>query len=459
MTITIDKDTVLKFDVPGPRYTSYPTAPVWSQEVNAAVYAEKLAAFGRTQGKTLSLYVHIPFCQSLCTYCGCNVVIRRQDERFGDEYINYLEKEMALVCGPMGSKRSVRQLHWGGGTPTFLNESQIERLYQGTLKYFDVDSGGEVAIEIDPRTIDQSKLKKLRTLGFNRISMGVQDFNADVQKEVNRWQPYPIVKEFNDWCRELQFTSVNFDLIYGLPRQSRESFAATVERVIDLRPERIALYSFAHVPWLKKHQRKMDTGLLPSNDTKLDISLDARRRLLAAGYQAIAMDHFALASDELSRAFHEGTLYRNFMGYTVKPADEYLGLGLTAIGFLENTFVQNHKFLRDYYGCLNAGRLPVERGKILTRDDQIRQWTINSLMCQFHVDKEKFTEKFQTAFDAYFAEEQDHLRRCQEDDLIRNDPRRVEVTALGRIFIRNVCMGFDWYLRQENACRQFSKTV
>ncbi len=458
MTLTITKDVVVKFDTPGPRYTSYPTAPVWSDRVNEAVYIQKLSAFGASN-KTLSLYIHIPFCESLCTYCGCNVVIRKKDERFGDEYLDHLEREMRLVAGYLGTRKDVRQLHWGGGTPTFLSEAQIERLYTTTRKYFDIDPNGEIAIEIDPRTIDRSKVQKLRALGFNRVSMGVQDFSEEVQKEVNRYQPYRIVAEFNSWCRELKFASVNFDLIYGLPRQTQASFQDTVLKTIALRPGRIALYSFAYVPWLKKHQQKINVALLPSNDTKLDIFLRARDALMKAGYKAIAMDHFALQGDELARAFEAGTLYRNFMGYTVKPADEYIGLGVTSIGFLENTYVQNHKALPAYYQALNDGHLPVERGMVLSKDDMIRQWTINSLMCRFAVDKRAFARNFGVDFDQYFHEEQEHLRWCADNDLIVQDSGRIEVLELGKVFIRNVCMGFDYYLRQKGAHQKFSKTV
>lgn len=457
MTLAITRETVLKFDTPCPRYTSYPTAPVWTDAVNEPVYIKDLRAFG-ARDKTLSLYIHIPFCESLCTYCGCNVVIRKKDERFGDEYIEYLDKEMALVYKHLGRRKKVRQLHWGGGTPTFLNEAQIERLYTTAQKYFDIDPAGEIAIEIDSRTIDKPKVQKLRALGFNRVSMGIQDFNEDVQREVNRCQPYRIVKEFNEWCRELNFVSVNFDLIYGLPRQTRESFQDTIEKTIALRPDRIALYSFAYVPWLKKHQQKIDVALLPSHDTKLDIFLRARDALVAAGYKPIAMDHFALGSDELARAFESGTLYRNFMGYTVKPADEYIGLGVTSIGFLENTYVQNYKALPAYFQALREGHLPVERGMVLSEDDTIRQWTINSLMCRFSVDKRAFEQKFHVDFDAYFSEEREHLRWCAQNDLICQDSGRIVVLELGKIFIRNVCMGFDHYLKQ-GARQKFSKAV
>lgn len=448
----------MKFDVPGPRYTSYPTAPVWSEEVDAAVYADKLAAFGRTD-KTLSLYVHIPFCRSLCSYCGCNVVIRRQDERFGDEYLEDISREIDAVRGLTGVKKKVRQFHLGGGTPTFLNEGQLEKLCGKVRQAFELEAGAEIAVEIDPRTTDKNKLQKLRELGFNRVSIGVQDFDERVQREVNRYQPYETVEALNAWCRDFQFESVNFDLIYGLPRQTVASFGRTVEKVVKLRPDRIALYSFAYVPWLKKHQTKIAPALLPSADVKLEIFLNARARFLGSGYKAIAMDHFALGEDELAKAFEAGALYRNFMGYTVKPADEYIGAGVTAIGFLEDTYIQNHKVLPAYRRCLRQGHLAVERGKVLTRDDQIRQWTIYSLMCRFQVDKRAFARRFAAEFDEYFQQEQAHIERCIQDGLIRCEGGRIYATELGKIFIRNVCMGFDFYLRQPGAYRKFSRTV
>ena len=458
MSITIDKATITRFDVPGPRYTSYPTAPVWSQDVDEGVYKEKLAALGASD-KTLSLYIHIPFCQSLCSYCGCHVVIRKEEERFGDEYLKSLFMEIDLVRKYLKSRKKVRQFHWGGGTPTFLSEGQIERLYRKVQENFDLDPGAEVAIEVAARTVGHSKIRKLRKLGFNRVSIGVQDLDEDVQKEINRLQPFKMVQTLTDWCRQLKFQSVNFDLIYGLPRQTPESFAETVDQVIGLQPDRIALYSFAYVPWLKRHQKKIKESLLPSNDMKLDIFLTARGKLLEAGYQAIAMDHFALKKDELAKAFTQGKLYRNFMGYTVKPADEYIGLGVTSIGFLQDTYVQNQKTLPDYYQALKQNRLPVGRGKVLTEDDRIRQWVIHAFMCQFSLDKDVFQRKFGVEFDRYFETEKEHVHRCVRDGLLEEAGGRLKVTELGRLFVRNVCMGFDHYLQQEGAHRKFSRTV
>ena len=454
----MDKNTLQKYDVAGPRYTSYPTAPYWSQKVGDIVYADALTSFGRND-KTFSLYIHIPFCEQLCYFCACNKVIRAKDVKTGDEFLNHLFKEMDMVAGLLQRRKLVRQLHWGGGTPTYLSEGQIERLFSKIQSVFDIDFNEEIAIEIDPRTVTQNKLKVLRRLGFNRISIGVQDFNGKVQDNINRIQPYEQVAQVHQWCRDLKFESINYDLIYGLPYQTKDTFKKTMDLVIGLRPDRIALYSFAHVPWRSKPQNKFNPDAIATHDEKLDIFIQSRENLLSSGYQAIAMDHFALKSDRLAKAFNEGTLYRNFMGYTLKPADEYIGVGPSAISFLEKTFIQNIKTLPEYYKWTDQGRLPVERGKQLNQEDQIRQWVINSLMCQFQVDKQLFLDKFGHKFEDYFLEESKHIRDCVEDGLIDEDPKRIQVTDLGKIFIRNVCMGFDYYLRGENGHQRFSRTV
>ena len=458
MPLTIDKQTILKYDVAGPRYTSYPTAPEWSSAVGADVYAAKLKAFGQND-KTLSLYIHIPFCEQLCYFCACNKVIRPKEQKTGDEYLDHMFKEIDMVARAIGTRKTVRQLHWGGGTPTYLNEDQLRRLFTKVASTFDVDPDGEIAIEIDPRTVSQNKLKVLKELGFNRVSMGVQDFDARVQDDINRVQPFEQVKEVNDWCRQLGFKSVNFDLIYGLPYQSRETFGNTVDKVVELRPDRIALYSFAYVPWLSKPQNKFNLDAVPLRDEKLDIFIQSRDKFSAGGYQAIAMDHFALNTDDMAVAFKQGALHRNFMGYTLKPADEFLGLGVSAIGFLENTYIQNVKVLPDYYARINSGILPVERGKILTDDDCIRQWVINTLMCGFAISKILFAQIFRYKFEDYFSVEAKHIQECIEDGLIEDDGENIIVTELGKLFIRNVCMGFDHYLRQKDGHKRFSRTV
>ena len=458
MTININKDIIRKYDVSGPRYTSYPTAPQWKEQKNSKEYEVALSAFGRSN-KTLSVYVHIPFCQSLCSYCGCNVVIRKQEQRFGNEYIDYLEKEIDLAVKSIGEKSLVKQFHWGGGTPTFLDNDQIRRLYGKLNNVFDIDPNGEIAIEIDPRTIDFEKLKVLREVGFNRISLGVQDFNEQVQKAVNRIQPFELVEQTVTWCRDLGFSSINFDLIYGLPYQTIDSFYQTIDKVNQLRPERIALYSFAYVPWLKKHQKKMDEGSFPDSDIKLDIFLNSREKLLDFGYEAIAMDHFALKEDELAKAYASGVLYRNFMGYTVKPADEYIGFGVSSIGFIENSFFQNAKTLPQYYSILRMGHLPIERGMLLSDDDLKRRWTINSLMCRFKIDLREFKSIFNERFCQYFQPEKDHIFKCVIDELLEPHEWGYQVSDLGKLFIRNICMGFDIYLKNAQGEGKYSKTI
>jgi len=387
------------------------------------------------------------------------MIVRKSEERYGDEYLDYLEKEIDLIAASIDRRTTVRQLHWGGGTPSFLSEAQMTRLFKKINNTFNIDFSGEIAIEIDPRRVTQSKIQTLRKLGFNRVSIGLQDFDLVVQEHVNRVQPLEMVQSFNNWCREAKFKSINFDLIYGMPYQTRESFAKTVKDVLSLRPDRIALYSFAYVPWLKKHQTKLDEKKMPSTDEKLEIFLDSRESFLQNGYDAIAMDHFALKDDELSKAFRAGTLHRNFMGYTVKPADEYIGIGTSAIGFLEKTFFQNYKTIGEYYRFITHGELPVERGKELTADDNIRQWVIKSLICQFAIDKKAFTKEFGTNFDNYFTMEKVHLQKCDTDGLIELRGESIVVTDLGKIFVRNICMGFDWYLRQEKSHQRFSRTV
>ncbi len=454
----IDKNTLQKYDVAGPRYTSYPTAPQWSKNVTEDVYTAALKVFGQND-KTLSLYIHIPFCEQLCYFCACNKVIRAKEEKVGDEFLDYLFKEIDMVAKHIQRRKLIRQLHWGGGTPTYLSEEQMKRLFTKIKSVFDIDFNEEIAIEIDPRTVTQHKLKVLRELGFNRISLGVQDFNEKVQDDINRIQPFEQVAEVHQWCRDLKFESINYDLIYGLPYQTKETFKKTVDLVVGLRPDRIALYSFAYVPWLSKPQNKFNLDAIAVHDEKLDIFIQSRENLLAHGYQAIAMDHFALTTDAMAKAFNTGALHRNFMGYTLKPADEFIGLGPSAIGFLEKTYVQNTKILPEYYESITQGHLPVERGKQLNQDDQIRQWVINSLMCQFQIDKQLFFNTFGYEFEDYFLEEGRHIHDCIEDGLINENSQRIQVTALGKIFIRNVCMGFDYYLKDKNGHQRFSRTV
>lgn len=450
-------ETINKFNVPGPRYTSYPTAPEWKDEFTENNYFKILNDFGE-KDEPLSIYIHIPFCESLCWYCGCNVKISKNRDKAND-YIDYLFKEIDTVASKFSKKKEITQFHWGGGTPTFMTEEQITKLFRKIQNTFDLNLDEEVAIEVDPRTIDHKKLKLLRNLGFNRVSMGVQDFNPKVQKAVNRVHSYELVKSHYDYCRELGFKSVNLDLIYGLPHQTVENFAESVELVCDLRPDRVALYSYAHLPWLKPHMKLIQETDLPSTEEKFKIFLKSREIFMKRGYLTIAMDHFALETDEMAKAFVNGTLHRNFMGYTLKPADNFIGFGVSSIGYLENCFIQNTKDINEFYQMIDDGNLPLERGKILNKDDLVRQWTINSLMCKFKIDKKEFKEKFNEDFDSYFEYEKEHLQNCEKEDLLALKKSEIIISPIGRLFIRNVCMGFDWYFRQQGAHKKFSKTV
>ena len=455
--IALTKDLIQRYNKPGPRYTSYPTAPEWQVSFSETTYHQALAQFDRTD-KTASLYVHIPFCTSMCYYCGCNVTIRKSREETGDDYLDYLEKELGMIATSFSKKPRLKQVHLGGGTPNFLSEPQLTRLYHLIINFFDIDSDAEVAIEVDPRSVTTSQLKTLRHLGFNRISMGIQDFDPEVQKAVNRIQPFEMVQPLTEEVKRLGFHSLNYDLIYGLPHQTLENFKDTIDKVLTLSPDRIALYSFAHIPWLKSHQKLIEESVLPDSNAKLDIFIAARDQLLQNGYKAIAMDHFAKSEDDLAKAFESNTLHRNFMGYTVKPADEYIGIGVSSIGFLENTFIQNNHEIKKYYETLDAGHLPVSKGLVLSEDDKIRQWTISKLMCQFKLEKAIFNALFNQDFDTYFTEEKAHLAQCEVEGLLTQTPSHIEATELGRFFIRNICMGFDWYLRQDRH-KRFSKTV
>lgn len=444
------------FNVPGPRYTSYPTAPEWKDVVSEEAYLDRLDVL-RKPGVTTSVYVHIPFCTSMCYYCGCNVTIRKNTAEVGDTYIEYLAKELALVMHRFSHKPSVKQFHFGGGTPNFLSPDQLSRVFALFQRYFDIDLSGEVAIEVDPRVTTLAHLDTLKALGFNRLSMGIQDFDPIVQKAVNRIQSLESVTTLIQAIRDRGFSSLNLDLIYGLPFQTQEGFSRTIEHVIGLRPDRIALYSYAHVPWLKEHQSLIQEKDLPSADAKIQLFLSAREALIQGGYLAIAMDHFALESDEMAQAYLTGTLYRNFMGYTVKPAQEYIGFGVSAIGFCNRLFVQNVKSLKDYYAALDGNLLPLDRGKFLSDDDHRRQWVITQLMCHFRLSKSEFFALFSIPFDTHFSEEHPHISNCIQEGLLTIQNDSLCVTDLGKLFVRNICMGFDAYLSKGH--QRFSKTV
>ena len=456
----ITPELIARYDRPGPRYTSYPTAAEFHDGVGPADYQRRLADAATRPEDPLGVYVHLPFCEERCHYCGCNVVITRKRE-VSHRYLDALHAEIDLVADRLGHRTKVRQLHWGGGTPTYLAPSEMEDLYGRLMARFQLEDEAEVAIEIDPRATSFDHLSTLRGLGFNRLSLGIQDFTPAVQEAVNRVQSYELTQALVDEARRLGFGSVNVDLIYGLPHQTPESYARTVEQILAIRPERVAVYSYAHMPWIKPHQRLIHTEDLPTPDAKLQIFAEAVEGFRSAGYSAIGMDHFALPEDELGRALADGTLWRNFMGYTVRHAPEFIGFGLSAIGDVGGAFVQNERKLNRYEEAVAAGRLPAERGYVLSEDDKIRRYAITALMCTFQLDLAEVSRRFDVDAEAYFAREWEALAPLEVDGFVRRPPGRIEVLEPGRLFVRNVCMIFDAYLEKATGGDRprFSRTV
>lgn len=456
-------DLLARYDRPGPRYTSYPTAVEFHEGVNDAVYLQSLARADVLAGEPLSVYVHLPFCEERCAYCGCNVVITKHRD-VTDVYLDYLDREIDLLAAHLPHRRHISQLHWGGGTPTYYTAAQLERVFARLARHFTFTPDAEIGVEIDPRVTSPEQLSTLRRLGFNRLSMGVQDFTPEVQEAVNRIQSYELTKSLVDHARALGFRSINIDLIYGLPYQTAGGFARTLEQVITLRPERVAVYSFAFVPWMKAHMKRLPEQGLPGADLKIRLLALAQEALGAAGYRQIGMDHFAVPDDELARALETRTLHRNFMGYTVQSARDMVALGISAIGDVQGTFVQNTKKLNEYYEALDAGRFPVERGYALDADDEIRRHVITELMCNGHLDVREVERRFGIVFAGYFARELAELSAPgspQADGLVVVGRDALDVTALGRMFVRNVCMVFDRYLqaRTSHSKPVFSRTV
>ncbi|HSP78354.1 MAG TPA: oxygen-independent coproporphyrinogen III oxidase, partial [Myxococcaceae bacterium] len=436
---TPSEELMRRYDVAGPRYTSYPTAPEWQHAFGTTDYAERLEAAGAVGAdEPLSLYVHLPFCRSLCWYCGCNVVVSKEQEA-ADLYIDHVLRELEQVEARLGSRRKLAQVHWGGGTPTFLSEAQLERLWRGLTRRFSPLPDAEVAVEVHPAVTTPEQLTLLRQLGFNRVSMGLQDFEPRVQEVTNRLQSFEQTRALLEHARELGFSGVNFDLIYGLPYQTPESWARTLEQVLSLRPDRLAVYSFAFLPEVLKHQRRMPAEALPDARTKLGLFRSAWEAFVEAGYRPIGMDHFAVPEDELARAQERRALGRNFQGYTVKAASDVVALGSTGISDVGGAYAQNVRSLPRYYERIEAGGFATERGIRLTEDDRRRRALITQLMCNFWVDLGEEGERD-------FAPELERLRPLEEDGLVRREGRQLEVTPLGRLFVRNVAMVFDAYL-------------
>ncbi len=450
-----------RFEIPGPRYTSYPTADRFIEAFGPEDYKHWLAArdgSSAAMNSPLSVYVHLPFCESVCYYCACNKVITRHHERV-PEYLYFLEREMHLVSQHLTGSRQLEQLHFGGGTPTFCSMAELEHLIHLIRNYFEWTDSGEYSIEVDPRTVSQVSMKDLAKLGFNRISLGVQDFDREVQLAVNRVQSFESTQAIIGAARSAQIKSINLDLIYGLPHQTRASFARTLQQVLQLAPERIALYHYAHLPERFKPQRRIHERDLPSSAEKTSILLDAIETLGEAGYDYIGMDHFARPDDELARAARDGRLHRNFQGYSTRSDCDLIGLGVSSIGKIGPTYVQNERTLDAYYDALRQDRLPVARGILLNEDDLLRRSVIMSLMCQFTISKEVIESTWFIDFDHYFQKELTELASFVDSGLVELDKEWVSVTPTGRFLIRAVAMVFDRHLRIDQRAKNFSRIV
>ena len=454
----VSVDLLHRYNVPGPRYTSYPTAPVWREGVGASDYEQILAeSSAAPRPAPLSLYVHVPFCESLCYFCACTVVITG-NHSVEDPYLALLEREIDWISARVGEKRDVVQLHWGGGTPTYLAPERITRLAAKLRSAFRFAEDAEVGVEIDPRVTTPAHLTALSAAGFNRLSMGVQDFDPAVQEAINRVQTYEGTRALVESAREMGFDSVNMDLIYGLPLQTPDSFRRTIERILEIGPDRLAVYSYANVPWLKKHQKLLETRL-PGEREKFEIFRTALARFTEAGYEYIGMDHFARPEDELSRARRERTLHRNFQGYTTKAGTDLVGMGVSAIGAVGNAFVQNRRELADYRRAIESEGSATFRGFRLSFDDRLRREVIGNLLCHGVVVIPEIESSFGIDFDEYFADALHRLAGCEADGLVEISDREVRATALGRVFLRNLAMAFDAYLTDATEKPTFSKTL
>ncbi|NPA51483.1 MAG: oxygen-independent coproporphyrinogen III oxidase [Aquificae bacterium] len=454
--VKFDMELIKKYDKPAPRYTSYPTAAEFSQEVNHEIFTQKVVESNQRKSP-LSLYFHIPFCESACHFCACNVIISRRKEVV-EPYLEYLFKELEKTSSFLDENRKVVQYHWGGGTPNYMDKNQMESLFKKSKQLFDFDKDAEISIEIDPRYIDKEGIFFLRELGFNRLSFGIQDFDPKVQKAVNRIQPEDMIFNIMKWTREAGFESVNIDLIYGLPYQTLETFTDTVEKTIKLNPDRIAVFNFAYVPWLKPLQRNIIEEALPPAQEKLDILKMTIEKLTNAGYVFIGMDHFAKPNDELAVAQRERTLHRNFQGYTTKAGAELFGFGATSISMLHDVYAQNYKKIRDYYNALDKNIIPISRGVLLNEDDIIRRDVIMKLMCHFRLIKDEIQRAYNIDFDEYFKSELEELKQLEQDGLINIYPDRIDVTPAGRLLIRNIAVIFDIYTKAKKE-QKFSKAI
>ncbi|MCR8696591.1 MULTISPECIES: oxygen-independent coproporphyrinogen III oxidase [Campylobacter] len=450
----VDFEAFVKYSKPGPRYTSYPTALEFSDEFDYDEYIKRL----KECDKPLSLYFHLPFCRSACYFCGCNVIYTSKSDKMS-RYLDYLERELEILATIIDTKRSVVQMHFGGGTPTFYSASELDRLIKSIKKYFkNFTNDAEISCEIDPRFLNQEQLEVLSKHGFNRVSFGVQDFDEKVQKEIHRIQPFNITQNAVNLARKYGMLSVNTDLIYGLPYQNLESFKRTLELGVSLNPDRFAIFNYAHVPWIKKSMRKFDEATLPSPKTKLEILKYTMDYLPKNGYKMIGMDHYAKPSDELFKALSNGSLHRNFQGYTTKGGAQLIGVGLTSIGEGDDYYAQNHKDMVNYEAAIDAGRLPNSKGIYLSNQDKLRKFVIMELMANFSLDIKRVESEFGISFFDYFKAELDELGELKQFMNISN--QKIEINQTGTLLIRNIAMCFDEYMAKfKGVNNSFSKTV
>jgi len=455
----VSAEMLQKYDVSGPRYTSYPTADRFVEAFTEDAY--KLALEHRGVGGLalpLSIYVHIPFCESLCFFCACNKIVTKHHER-SVEYLRYLSREIDMHIQHLGAGQTISQLHLGGGSPTFFSDAELSELMSMIRRNFVLAEGGEYSIEVDPRTVNDERLAHLRALGFNRLSFGVQDFDEEVQKAVHRIQPAEQVFSLVETARRLKFESVNVDLIYGLPKQTPESFSRTLSQIVDLRPDRIALYAYAHLPERFKPQRRISEYELPAASAKIAMLSDALEALIGAGYVYVGMDHFALPDDALAVAKRQGRLHRNFQGYSTQPDCDLISLGVSAIGRVGATYSQNAKTLEEYYDYIDRGRFPVVRGLALSRDDLVRRAVIMAIMCQGQLQYESIELAYMIDFKSYFASELLALQALQENGMVVLEDGGLQVTEMGWFFVRAVAMLFDRYLQTDVNRARFSKII
>ncbi|WP_044414897.1 oxygen-independent coproporphyrinogen III oxidase [Halarcobacter anaerophilus] len=454
----IDFKKFEKYSRPGPRYTSYPTAPEFTEEFTQ----EDLKKYYKSQSnnRTLSLYIHLPFCRSACYFCGCNVIFTSKEDK-KVRYLEYLKKELALLKDALNTNRTVTQMHFGGGTPTYFSPKQLETvisMIKETFPNFSADA--EISCEVDPRYFTKEHMDVLKAAGFNRLSFGVQDLNEDVQKTIHRIQPYETTQNVMNIARNAGIHSINIDLIYGLPHQNKKTFHETIEKVIKLNPDRLAVFNYAHVPWLMKTMRKFDESTFAPPTEKLEILKDTIDFFTSNGYKMVGMDHFAKPEDELFKAIQKGELHRNFQGYTTKGGADLIGIGVTSIGNGVDYYAQNYKDLKHYEEALDEGKLPTFKGYKLSDDDMLRQYVIMELMSNFSLNIKRVEEKFNIDFYDYFKEDLKALDEFVEADLVSIQNNKIEVSPTGAMLIRNICMPFDAYLKKvpENK-RRFSKTI